>query len=501
LEVRYGAGEDKPAAWANPVTMPRFGSVDPATGAPRVLRDEASRQQPPAPGAKPAIRAPQMAESKLSNGISVVSARTGLIPVATFAVLFPGGTSTDPRDKAGLAAMVAGLAGEGTPTRTAEQIAARFESLGAQLSATATADGTVLSVSAPTANLADAAEVLADMVQSAIYPEASFERERKRAINGLQSAYKDPGALGAMALQPLLYGTAPYGLQGTGTIQSLGKLSRADLVDYRQKYLHPGTARILVSGGIDPAAGSVMAERLFGQWRSAAPAPAVVTQRAGPAPAARTVVIDLPGAGQAAVYVASRGVGRSDKDYYALQLANSVLGAGSNGRLFEEVRTKRGLSYGAYSSFPSRAEAGLVTASAQTKNESAAEVVKVMLDQFARLGVEPVSEEALQKRRLFLAGGTQRALETSAGFAGTVGNLMLQGLSPSEAFFYADRLAAVSPADVNAAAARYVLPGSATVVVVGDAAKFHEALRAVRGDVVVIKASELDLSSPTLRAQ
>ncbi|MEQ1498877.1 MAG: pitrilysin family protein [Novosphingobium sp.] len=501
LELRYGAGVDNPASYANPFKMPVFGSVDPATGSPRVLRDEASRQAPPAPGAKPAIRAPQMTQSKLSNGIAVVSARTGLIPVATFTVLFPGGSSTDPQGLAGLANMVAGLAGEGTPSRSAEQIAARFESLGAELSTSVTADGTLLSVSAPTANLAPAAEVLADMIQNANYPEASFERERKRALDGLQASYKDPGALGAMALQPLLYGSAPYGMQGQGTIASLGRLTRADLAAQRQQQWSPHSVKILVSGGIDPAAGTALAERLFGKWNAAPPPPAMRVSRAGPAPAPRTVVIDLPGAGQAAVYVATRGVGRSEPDFYALQLANSVLGAGSNGRLFEEVRTKRGLSYGAYSSFASRAEAGLLIASAQTKNESAAEVVKVMLDQFTRLGTEPISADALQKRRLFLTGGTQRALETSSGFSGVIGGLILQGLLPSEAFLFADRLAGVSPAAVNAAAAHYVLPGSATVLIVGDASAFIDALRAVRGDVVVIKASDLNLDSPTLRNQ
>ena len=501
LELRYGAGAENPAAYANPAKMPVFGSVAPATGSPRLLRDEASRQAPPAPGAKPFVRAPQMAQSKLANGIAVVAARTGSVPLATFTVMFPGGTATDPRDKAGLAGLAAALATEGTPTRSAEAIAARFESLGAQVSASVTADGTLLSVSAPTANLAAAAEVLADLVRNANYPAASFERERKRAIDGLQASYKDPGALGQMALLPLLYGSAPYGLQGSGTIASLGKLTREDLLSHRQLRWHPAAARILVSGGIDPAAGTALAQRLFGTWKSAAPAPAPLAERAGLAPSPRTVVIDLPGAGQAAVYVATRGVGRSDQDYYALQLANAVLGVGSNGRLFEEVRTKRGLSYGSYSSFATRAEAGLLVASAQTKNESAAEVAKVILEQFGRLGTEPVSEDALQKRRLFLTGGTQRALETSAGFSGLIGGLILQGLAPAEAFAYAGRLAAVAPGAVNAAASRYVLPSQATLVVVGDASKFIDTLRALRPDLVVIKASELDLSSPTLLAR
>ncbi|MFN5902923.1 MAG: M16 family metallopeptidase, partial [Novosphingobium sp.] len=218
----------------------------------------------------------------------------------------------------------------------------------------------------------------------------------------------------------------------------------------------------------------------------------------GPAGAPRTVVIDMPDAGQAAVYAAVRGTGRGQADYVPLLLANAVLGVGSNGRLFEEVRTKRGLSYGAYSSLSTRAEAGLLTASAQTKNESAADVAKVFLDEFARLGREPVAAEALQKRRLFLAGATQRALETSGGFAGTVGNLLQQGLPPAEALQFAQRLSAADPAAVNAAAARYVSPDNTTLLIVGNATQFLDKLKALRGEVTVSMASALDLSSPTL---
>ncbi len=501
VEVRYGAGAENPASYANPAVMPKFGSVAPATGAPRLLRPEAERQAPPLPGAKPGVVKPQMVERKLANGTTVVVARTGSVPVATLTVLFPGGSSTDPRAKAGLAGLAAAIATQGTSTQSAAQIAARFESLGASVSSAAGPEGTALSVSAPTANLAAAGAVLADIVKDASYPQEAFERERKRAVDGLMSAMKDPGSLGAMALAPLLYGSAPYGMQASGTIGTLGAITREDLLAHRAERWHPAVARVLVSGGIDPKAGTTLAEKLFGNWTVTAPAPAKITDRAGPATAPKTVVIDMPEAGQAAVYVATRGVGRGDPDYYALLLANSVLGVGSNGRLFEEVRTKRGLSYGSYSNFATRAEAGLLTASAQTKNESAAEVAKVILEQFARLGTEPIAEDALQKRRLYLAGSTQRALETSGGFSGVIGNLLQQGLLPSEAFAYADRLAAVNPGAVNAAAARYVLPGSASVVIVGDASKFLDALKALRGEVVVIKAADLDLLSPTLGAK
>ena len=175
-----------------------------------------------------------------------------------------------------------------------------------------------------------------------------------------------------------------------------------------------------------------------------------------------------------------------------------MLGVGSNGRLFEEVRTRRGLSYGAYSSFPSRADEAILAATAQTQNSTADEVVQVMLDQFAALGANPAAEDGLEKRRLYLGGTVTRALATSSGFNALAAGLMLQGIAAREATVYADRLAAVSPELATEVARRYVTPERASVIVVGNAAEFLVDLKAVRPDVTVIPAAELDLSRADL---
>lgn len=257
---------------------------------------------------------------------------------------------------------------------------------------------------------------------------------------------------------------------------------------------------MVVSGGIEPEAAARIAEALFGDWTSTAPAPQPVVRPAGQGAAPRTVVIDMPSAGQAAVLAGVRAVPRQAPDYFPLLLANSVLGAGSNGRLFEEVRTKRGLSYGAYSTVPSRLDEAVLTASAQTQNPTADEVAQVMLEQFAALGAQPADAESLQKRRLYLAGSVTRQLETSAGFNSLVAGNMLQGLDPGEALHFAVRLAAVSPDAAAAAAQRYVTPQQASLVVVGNAAEFLDDLRKIRPDVTVITAADLDLSSADLGA-
>jgi zinc protease len=492
----YNQGSGDPSTWVNPAPMPMFAIVPPATGEPAKLSDEATRRAPPAPAAPPQIARPAIAESRLSNGIALVSAQTGTVPLATITVVLPGGSATDPAGKAGLAELAAGIADKGTATRSAEEVAATLESLGASMAATPGPDGVFFSLTAPAANLAAAGEVLSDVIRNAAYPEDELERERARVIDGLRVALRDPGSLAGLAAPRLFYGAAPYG--SVATIESLPAITRADLLGWREATWHPATAQVVISGGITPDQAREVAETLFGTWRSDASAPRPVASPAGEAPPPRTIVIDMPEAGQAAVLAGVRVTPRAGPDYYPLLLANSVLGVGSNGRLFEEVRTKRGLSYGAYSSFPSRADEAVLAATAQTQNATADEVVQVILDQFGALAAQPAAEDALHKRRLYLGGSVTRALETSSGFNAMIAGLLLQGLPPGEAALYADRLAAVSPEQAADVARRYVTPEQASVIVVGNAAAFLDDLRKIRPDVVVIPASELDLSNPAL---
>jgi len=504
VDIRYLNEKERPQgqtgdSWTNPAPLPTFKTVPPATRPANALAPEGQRQQPPAPGAAVAVTPPAIGENRLANGLTLVTAKTGIVPIATMTMVIKGGASTDPRGKAGLATLAADLATKGTTTRNAQQIAAELESLGATISSGAGPDGVTVSVSAPAANLEAAGRVLADIVQNATFPAEEVERQRTRAVDTLSVALKNPGALASMAVQPAVYGGAPYGSLAGGTVTSLKGLTRDDLAQQYRTWWHPGNAALIVSGGIDPQATAAIAQRLFASWTGSGPPPAVPTARAGEAQKPRTIVIDLPGAGQAAVVAAVRGIDRSDPDYYNMLVANAILGVGSNARLFEEVRTKRALSYGASSSLPARADDALLTASAQTKNESAADVAKIFLDELDRFGKQPLTAEEVEKRKAFVSGLYTLQAETSAGFGAALAGLIQQGVPPSEAVRYLQRIETVTPEAATKAAARLSSSDRATLVIVGDSSKFIDKLRALRPDVEVIPADQLNLDLPALR--
>lgn len=495
IEIRYEKGEGDPASWANPLPMPEFATVPPATGEPNRLLPERVRQAPPPPGEKATFTMPAVADQRLSNGMRLVAARTGSTPLATMTVLVRAGSAADPRSLAGRANLAAAIADKGTPTRTAEQISGGLERLGASFSASASADGTYFSLTAPTATLGEASLILADVVRNATFPEEEFARERKRALDGLKVALRDPGDLARMLLSPVAFGEAPYGNLSRGTPESLAALGRQDLLDFRRSWWRPELATVVVSGGIEPAQARQLADRAFGDWQLAGQAPAAPSDPAGEAIPARTLVVDLPGAGQAAVYAVARGLARGDEAYYDALLANAILGGSSTARLFSEIRTKRALSYGASSNLDARLDEGLLMAASQTKNESAAEVAKVILDEFRRIAAEPLDPTEVGNRQTLLSGRFQRQVESSRGFNAAIAGALLEGIEPAEALAYAQRIGETSGPDATAAMARLLGPERISLVIVGDASKFLDELRLLRPDAVVIPADQLDLAT------
>lgn len=162
---------------------------------------------------------------------------------------------------------------------------------------------------------------------------------------------------------------------------------------------------------------------------------------------------------------------------------------------------KRALSYGAYSTLVPRADAGTLGAAAQTKNESAADVAAIFATEFKRLANEPLDAETVTQRVAYLQGVTSRGTETSAGFAGTLASLVMQGVDPKEAAGLRNRIGTVTPQAAVAAARRTIGNGAVTVVIVGDAKMFADKVRTQYPAAEIIPLNALDLDRPTLTAR
>ncbi len=506
VRVRYLDESQRPEgvpedSWRNPAPVPTYLTVPPAILPPNELLPEGQRMAPPQPGAARAAVAPVVAERTLPNGLRVIVARSTDLPIMNAQLIIGGGAAADPADKLGLASATAGLAREGAGGRTSPQLAAELESLGAVVGGGADADSTNVSLSAPIASLDRAGPILADVVMRPDFPAEEWSRQRTRAINGLRVALRDPGTLAGAVLGRVVYADAAYGRPSSGTADTLAAIDVADIQAFHRAWWRPDNATLVITGGMTPDQAFDFAQKTFADWRAPASAVPAPSDRAGQATSPRIVVVDMPGAGQAAVAAAVRGPDRADPAWYSMAVANAVIGGGQNGHLFQEVRAKRGLSYGANSSLATRADGSLLVASTQTKNESAAEVVGLVLAEIDRLTTEPVTEQETLDRETYVVGGFSRAVETTGGLGGYIGDLVTLGLPLSEIQSYPDRIRQTTPASVAAAAGTHLGRDRAYVVVVGDAAQFLDALRAAHPDLVVIKAEDVDLNRADLGIQ
>jgi zinc protease len=409
------------------------------------------------------------------------------------------GAAADPNGLPGDALMTAALLTKGTKTRSATQIAREVEALGGELDGSAGYDSSSLTLTVKRDQLDRALSVFADVARNPTFAAEELDRQRQQALNDLQVSLKNPSSLAGYAAARAVYGAAPYGEVAGGTRTSLAKLSREDVARFYQTWFRPDQATLVITGDVTPEQGFAAAQRLFGDWARPAQAAPTPARPAGTPATPRVIVIDLPKSGQAAVAVTRAALPRKDDRYYTAVVTNNVLGGGYSARLNEEIRVKRGLSYGAASRIQFRREVGPLVASTQTKNESAAQVVDLIVDEMKKLGQAPVGAAELKARKAVVVGSFGRTVETTEDMAGLIAGLALYQVDLGEIGRYTDRVKAVTPEQVEAVAGQVFDPSIASVVVVGDSSVFLPALKAKYPNVEVIPVDQLDLDSPTLR--
>jgi zinc protease len=454
---------------------------------------------PPPPAAPRDPKLPQPIEKVLGNGLRVIVVPKHDIPLVAARLMVKTGGAADPASKAGLAELAATVLTKGTKTKSAEQISRGVEALGATLNAGARWDSSVIDLSVMSSNLPKAMEYVADTARNAAFAKQEFERERDQTIDGLQVDLTQPRVLAGAVASRLIFGEGPYGHTLNGTPATIRNIKRDDLLRFHRNYYIPQNSVLVLAGDIEADAAFALAESAFGSWKRGT-TEAVAAAHAVSSAAPRVVVIDMPDAGQASVIVGRRGIRRADPGYMQALVANSILGGGYSSRLNQEIRIKRGLSYGAGSSFNTRVEVGPFTASTDTKNESAAEVARILVEEIGRLAAADVPDTELTPRKAALIGDFAQSLETTTGIVDAISGLALYGLPLADINRYISGVQAVTADQVRKFAGTN-LAGPQNIVIVGDAKQFIEPLKKQFGEVEVIAAPDLDLNSPTLRVR
>ena len=458
---------------------------DAAAAAPDELPPIPSTPPDAGPAVAPVI--PVIQQRTLPNGLRVIVARTGAQPLATAVLSFRGGSALDPPGKAGLAYMTAVLASRGRDVRDEVARARHIAELGDALATETDYDSTGFRVTGLAASLPDALATLAGVVQRREVGQTQLADLRRQLISGSKGPNHDDDALAEVAVNQLVFGQGPYGHLANGSPRPSARITAADVAGEAASLYRPDNAVLVVTGGVDPDAVFALAAHAFGDWPVSASAPRTASPVGAVRPG-RIVAIDVPGLEEATVTVAARSIPRSAPSYYAVELANALLGGGESSRLSMEIRVRRGLTYDASSQLDEYRNVGLFTASVQTENVSAPEVAALVVEQLQGLAGKPPLADELAARKADLIGDYYRAAATSNGLADVLTEDSLYGVDTGELGRYAERIQAVSARDVQAAAAGLADPAGLEVVIVGDAAKFGGQLKTRFAQASVIRA-------------
>jgi predicted Zn-dependent peptidase len=470
--------------------------------APRAAAQSKLVDTPPAVRPAPAFRVPPVAERRLPNGLRVVVVENREQPVVSFSLMVRSGGTADPDGKAGLAQMAASLLDQGTATRSAKEIAEAIESAGGSLSASAAWDATTASATVLANRTALAAELLADVVRNPAFKDDEIERIRTQTLNALQVSRADAGTVADEVFDRVVFEGTPYARPLSGTAATVRAITRDDLVAFHRTHFAPDNATLAIVGDITAKDGFALAEQYLGSWPKPDRPGMLALKRLETKPTTtRIIILDKPDAAQTEIRVGHGGFARNDPGYFQALVANAILGgAPFSSRVENELRVKRGLTYGAGSAFDTRRLHGSFQVETDTKTATTAEAVKVILDEIARFRAGGATAEELEQRKNFLTGVFLVSLETPAGIASRLLQAELYGLGADYLATYNQRIQGVTADDVRRTAESRIRPGEFVIVLAGNAKEFEEQVKQF-GPVEKIPFDEVDPMSATLRAE
>lgn len=434
----------------------------------------------PKPGPNPSFALPAIDKQKLSNGMNVWIVKQSELPIVSMNMVFNSGGTADPQDRAGLASFTAGLLNTGTKTRSAVEIANQLQAIGASVNAGSGWDSANVSMQTLTKNLDKALEIYSDVVMNPTFPETELETLRRRALVGLLQRKDNPNAISSVVYNSLLYGkNHPYGKSLTGDEASIKAVKKAELENFYATYYRPNNATLIVVGDTDAKTIMPKLESAFGGWK-AADVPKITTPENVTFDKPGIYIVDKPGAAQSVVSIGQVGVSRDNPDFFPLQVMNSILGGQFSARVNMNLREEKGYTYGARTGWNFRRGAGPFEASADVQTAVTKESVQEFMKELNGIrGAIPVTPAELEYNKQSIIRRFPQGFETVGQISGQLSNLVVYGLPDSYFNEYISKVNAVTVADVNRVANKYLTPDKMAILIVGDRKAIEPKLREI----------------------
>lgn len=387
------------------------------------------------------------------------------IPFVALDVRFRGGASLEGADKRGAINLMTALLEEGAGEMDARAFAREAEGLASSFRFSVDDDALAVSAQFLTENQDASVALLKEALQNPRFDAEAIDRVRGQVLSGIRSSEKDPDDIARKTMDGLLYGDHPYGSSLSGSIETVTALTRDDLVAAHADVLARDRVFIGAVGDITPEAlGLLLDDLLGGLPENGAPMPAVAEVRI---PSGVTVV-DFPTPQSVAIF-AQKGIKQKDEDWFAATVMNQILGGGSfESRLMDEVREKRGLTYGVYSYLVPMDLAETFQGSVSSANDRIGEAISVIRDEWVKMAENGVTQQELDDAKTYITGSYPLRFDGNQRIASILVGMQMLDLPIDYIPTRNDKVEAVTLEDVQWVAGELLDPDGLAFVVVGQ---------------------------------
>jgi predicted Zn-dependent peptidase len=356
----------------------------------------------------------------LHNGLRLLTNQMPGMRSASLAFFFTVGSRYESDEIAGASHFIEHMLFKGSRHYpTARSISEAIEGVGGVFNASTGKELTCYTARVPGEYLAEVMQVLADMVRYPLFEAAEIEKERAVIIEELSATQDDPQEWVNLLVEEAMWPNLPLGRDDAGSVASVSRLQRRQMIEYFDTYYRPNSLVISVAGNIDPQEVTRHVDQLFGNWQAQDQPRWQACLPPSHAPRVRMIQKETE---QTNICLATLGTSYASPDYYTLLVMNALLGDGMSSRLFQSIREEQGLAYDIGSYFNSYYETGNLTISAGVDPSHTEETISAVVTELARLCDEPVPGDELARIKAYVRGGMVLGLEGTQQVASWLGS-------------------------------------------------------------------------------
>jgi len=460
------------------------------TQAPQSFRGMVRMNRAPVSNEVLHVKLPRPVEHQLSNGIKLLILESHRTPSISLTITIPSSHLRDPAGMPGLAEATAAMMQLGTATRTSRQISEDLADLGATLNISVgggggggrggfggggSGDSGTISLSVLTENFDPALAILTDVLLHPSFPADEFEKWKSRQRSNIEQGRTSPNVLANELMFKVLYPSDPRQFTRV-TTASLDKMTRDNLIEHYKAYYVPSGDWAGISGAISPKHAVTKLEKALGAWKGG-PVPALALTMRAPIAEKKVYLINRPNSVQTYLVLTNRAIDRHSPDYIASIVMNQVLGSGPSARLFRIIREEKGYTYGISSAFSATHTQQHFISSTSVRTEVTGPALADTLQEFREIRDVTVPKDELEAAKHALVGSFAMILESPANVLGRWLQQREYGLAEDYWDTYPEKVMAITAADVQRVAKKYVPYDDIQIIAVGDGAKIRDLLK------------------------